>query len=73
MNIYRTFEHWWDQSWGSYVESVPERIASVAWEAGVNSERERCARMVDHIMKAGGGTYGDVIRQGASAPQPNCS
>ena len=26
------------------------------------AERERCARMVDHIMKEGGGTYGDLIR-----------
>jgi hypothetical protein len=26
------------------------------------AEREACARVVDHIMKAGGGTYGDAIR-----------
>jgi hypothetical protein len=25
-------------------------------------EREECAKMVDHILKAGGGTYGDAIR-----------
>jgi hypothetical protein len=25
-------------------------------------EREECAKMVDHILKAGGGTYGDSIR-----------
>jgi len=25
-------------------------------------EREACANMVDHILKEGGGTYGDAIR-----------
>jgi len=25
-------------------------------------EREACAKVVDHIVKAGGGTYGDAIR-----------
>jgi hypothetical protein len=25
-------------------------------------EREECANMVDHILKEGGGTYGDAIR-----------
>jgi hypothetical protein len=26
------------------------------------AEREACANMVDHILKEGGGTYGDAIR-----------
>lgn len=26
------------------------------------NEREECAKMVDHILKEGGGTYGDAIR-----------
>jgi hypothetical protein len=26
------------------------------------AEREECANMVDHILKEGGGTYGDAIR-----------
>ena len=25
-------------------------------------ESEECAKMVDHILKEGGGTYGDAIR-----------
>jgi hypothetical protein len=25
-------------------------------------EREECAKFVDHILKEGGGTYGDAIR-----------
>ena len=25
-------------------------------------EREACAKVVDHILKEGGGTYGDAIR-----------
>jgi hypothetical protein len=28
----------------------------------VNEENEACARMVDHILKEGGGTYGKAIR-----------
>jgi hypothetical protein len=30
--------------------------------AGAAAEREACAQMVDHILKEGGGTYGDAIR-----------
>jgi hypothetical protein len=26
------------------------------------AEREACAQMVDHLLKEGGGTYGDSIR-----------
>jgi hypothetical protein len=26
-------------------------------------EREKCAEMVDHILKENGGTYGDAIRE----------
>jgi hypothetical protein len=31
-------------------------------EEAVLAEREACANMVDHILKEGGGTYGDAIR-----------
>jgi len=31
-------------------------------EESVLAEREACAKMVDHILKEGGGTWGDVIR-----------
>ena len=34
------------------------RFAKLVAEA----EREACAKMVDHILKEGGGTYGDAIR-----------
>lgn len=27
------------------------------------AEREACAKMVDHILKEGGGTYGDAMRK----------
>jgi hypothetical protein len=30
--------------------------------SAVRMEREECARMVDHILKEGGGTWGDAIR-----------
>ena len=35
-----------------------ERFAALVRAA----EREACARMVDHILKEGGGTYGSAIR-----------
>ena len=35
-----------------------ERFAALVADA----EREVCAQMVDHILKEGGGTYGDAIR-----------
>ena len=28
----------------------------------IRMAREACARMVDHILKEGGGTYGNAIR-----------
>lgn len=31
--------------------------------AYVLDEREACAKMVDHILREGGGTYGDAIRE----------
>ena len=30
-------------------------------------ERGECAKMVDHILKEGGGTYGDAIRARSKA------
>lgn len=33
-----------------------------ALEEAVRVEREACAKFVDHILKEGGGTYGDAIR-----------
>ena len=32
------------------------------YRAGAAAEREACAKVVDHILKDGGGTYGDAIR-----------
>ena len=31
-------------------------------KSAVLTEREACAKVVDHILKEGGGTYGDAIR-----------
>jgi hypothetical protein len=42
---------------GYWVEELTRFAALVAAH-----EREECAKMVDHILKAGGGTYGDAIR-----------
>ena len=36
--------------------------ALTALEKIVAEEREACAKLVDHILKEGGGTWGDAIR-----------
>ena len=42
---------------GLYVKAL-ERFAKLVRE----DEREACAKFVDHILKEGGGTWGDAIR-----------
>jgi len=44
-----------------FVSDIFEMMARMIEEA-VLAEREACANMVDHILKEGGGTYGDAIR-----------
>jgi predicted amidohydrolase YtcJ len=38
------------------------KAACVAMREAVEVEREACAKFVDHILKEGGGTWGDAIR-----------
>ena len=38
-------------------------LAKCAWQEAMAAEREACATMVDHILREGGGTYGDDIRK----------
>ena len=37
-------------------------------DAAVAAERERCAAAVDHILREGGGTWGDWLRAGCRPP-----
>jgi hypothetical protein len=37
-------------------------MLDVGFEKAVLAEREACANLVDHILKEGGGTWGDAIR-----------
>jgi len=37
-------------------------MLDVGLEKAVLAEREACANLVDHILKEGGGTWGDAIR-----------
>ena len=41
-----------------YLEDYLDRFAALVADA----EREACAKEVDHILREGGGTYGDAIR-----------
>ena len=57
------------QKWGDWNGQTVEfndvgldRFAALVAAA----EREACAQMVDHILKEGGGTYGDAIRARSS-------
>jgi hypothetical protein len=38
------------------------KLVALAYAAGAAAEREACAKLVDHILKEGGGTWGDAIR-----------
>ena len=42
------------------IEKINAHIKAL--EDAVFSEREACAKLVDHILKEGGGTWGDAIR-----------
>ena len=50
------FEHiyWTERDLAPLVIRFAELVAA--------HEREECAKVVDHILKEGGGTYGDSIR-----------
>jgi hypothetical protein len=37
-------------------------MMQMAIDEAVLAEREACAKFVDHILKEGGGTWGDAIR-----------
>jgi hypothetical protein len=49
--------------------TTPNKFVTDLWsmtqmliDEAVLVEREACAKMVDHILKEGGGTWGDAIR-----------
>jgi hypothetical protein len=42
---------------GIYTDSLQEFADLIRAD-----EREACAKLVDHILKEGGGTYGDAIK-----------
>ena len=50
-----------EHSWPGGVDWVWDELERFA-ELVAAHEREECAKMVDHILKEGGGTYGDAIR-----------
>jgi hypothetical protein len=43
-----------EDNWNPKIEAFAKLVAE--------KEREECANMVDHILREGGGTYGDAIR-----------
>ncbi len=49
------------------VDKTLERFAALVAAA----EREACAKVVDHILKEGGGTWGDAIRARGQEIDPN--
>jgi hypothetical protein len=48
---------WYHAKPNEFRKRVYEVIEEIA-----QAEREACAKVVDHILKEGGGTYGDAIR-----------
>jgi len=45
-----------------HCEATAFKIVIRGLEHEVAEEREACAKLVDHILKEGGGTWGDAIR-----------
>ena len=49
-----------NQQFTTWTISTPQIVELV--NRAIKQEREACAKMVDHILKEGGGTWGDAIR-----------
>ena len=49
-----------NMNYTTWTVSTPHLVALV--NLAVEQERELCATLVDHILKEGGGTWGDAIR-----------
>jgi hypothetical protein len=49
-----------NQQFTTWTISTPHIFELV--NRAIKQEREACAKMVDHILKEGGGTWGDAIR-----------
>jgi hypothetical protein len=50
-----------DEAAKAVLDALDANIKVMVQKA-VEAEREACAKLVDHILKEGGGTYGDAIR-----------
>lgn len=50
------------QQWLDWALDATTKMQDDYMNLGACGEREACAKMVDHICKEGGGTYGDAIR-----------
>jgi hypothetical protein len=48
------------ENFTTWTVSTPHLVELV--KRAVEAEREACAKLVDHILKEGGGTWGDAIR-----------
>ena len=49
-----------NMNYTTWTVSTPHLVELV--NLAVEQEREACATLVDHILKEGGGTWGDAIR-----------
>jgi hypothetical protein len=49
-----------NRQYSTWTVSTPHLVMLV--NRAIEAEREACAKMVDHILKEGGGTWGDAIR-----------
>jgi hypothetical protein len=57
-------DEWWD-SGNEHREVLQKHLEAFAARVDAKAtaqEREACAKLVDHILKEGGGTWGDAIR-----------
>ena len=54
-----------NMNYTTWTVSTPHLVELV--NLAVEQERESCANLVDHILKEGGGTWGDAIRARGSS------
>ena len=57
-------DEWWDSGneHREVLQKHLEAFAKLVDAEAAAREREACAKLVDHILKEGGGTWGDAIR-----------
>jgi hypothetical protein len=65
------YQDLFNKKFAELIRADEREVRSVRWDdliaKAIEVEREACAKLVDHILKEGGGTYGDAIKARGNA------